>query len=395
MTGPLRVLCLDIEGGFGGSSRSLYFLLRHLDRARVEPVVWCRRDGPIRARYDEIGIPVTIMPEMPKASALPRATRNLAQLAGHAMDYVRGHDGLERLATAAASFDVVHFNHEGLATLARWLKRRAHRPQTMHIRTNVRPSVFARAQMLLISRAVQSVAFITANEERTFRSLGGTAPGRVIFNVVEPAAKAERHPAVPCDGRLVVASLSNAAWIRGTDRLLEVAQELAALGRRDVLFVIAGDIRLAGSWPGALSKVAARGGTLADAAAGCGLSDMFLFLGHVAEPERVLAASDVLIKPTREDNPWGRDILEALAAGVPVISVGSDATFVETRATGILQPIFDAHELASIIAGLAVDRRQLAEMGRAAQERVARLCDGPSRAQDLSELWHAAAGRAQ
>ena len=29
---PIRVLCLDIEGGYGGSSRSLYFSLQNMDR---------------------------------------------------------------------------------------------------------------------------------------------------------------------------------------------------------------------------------------------------------------------------------------------------------------------------------------------------------------------------
>ena len=31
----------------------------------------------------------------------------------------------------------------------------------------------------------------------------------------------------------------------------------------------------------------------------------------------MVAAADVLLKPTREDNPWGRDILEAMAQAEP------------------------------------------------------------------------------
>ncbi|NJM84390.1 MAG: glycosyltransferase family 4 protein, partial [Tabrizicola sp.] len=87
---------------------------------------------------------------------------------------------------------------------------------------------------------------------------------------------------------------------------------------------------------------------------------MFLFLGHVAEPETVLAACDVVVKPTREENPWGRDILEGLGAGKPVISIGRYDTFVETDATGFLMPDYDAGKLADVLLRLDADRALVA-----------------------------------
>lgn len=394
MTRPLRVLCLDIEGGHGGSSRSLYYLLKHVDRDAVAPTVWCRRDGPIMARYAEIAIPVVVEPGLPKASALPRASRNVAQLMGHAGEFWRARGGaLERLADAASAHDIVHFNHEGFAALAWWLRRTVNVPATMHIRTNVLASAFARAQMRAISRAVDAVAFITPNEERTFRGLGGMAPGRVIYNVVESDARPAPHDNLVAEKRLKIASLSNAAHVRGTDRLIDIAAALKALGRRDVVIVAAGDMHLGGRWPAPYDAFARDGKTLADVAAAQGLADYFLFLGHVPDPERVLAGADLLLKPTREDNPWGRDVLEALAAGCPVISVGSDATFVETGVTGMLQPRFDADAAAQAIAVLADDRASLASMGEAARARVAKLCNGPGRARELTELWRDAVAR--
>ena len=74
---PLRVLCLDIEGGYGGSSRSLWEFLRHIDRPRIEVEVWCRRAGPAQDRYKAEGIATRVTPDMPTVSALPKFTRNL------------------------------------------------------------------------------------------------------------------------------------------------------------------------------------------------------------------------------------------------------------------------------------------------------------------------------
>lgn len=119
---------------------------------------------------------------------------------------------------------------------------------------------------------------------------------------------------------------------------------------------------------------------------------MMSFLGHTSEPERVLAAADLLIKPTRESNPWGRDVLEALAAGLPVLSVGEYPTFVEDGVTGVLQPEFDLEDLAARICSLADDRPAIARMGRAGAQRVASLCDGPARSADLRAFWMARIG---
>lgn len=390
MIKPLRVLCLDIEGGHGGSSRSLYYSLKNMDRTQIEPTVWCRRDGPIVKRYAELGIPVAVLPDLPKFSSLPKASRNLWQLGGHLRAFARAHRSgtLGRLRDAARRHDLVHFNHEGFASLALWLRRQRVGPATMHIRTNVQATAFARLQMRSISAAVDHVVYITSHEEKTFRSLGGSAPGQVIFNIAEVADDASPHPLVPRDGRLVIASLSNAAYLRGTDRLLDLAAALARAGRKDVLIVSAGDMTLkGGDWDSDLRAISAKGGTLADAARKRGLDEHILFLGHVPEPERVLAASDLLIKPTREANPWGRDIIEAMAAGRPVLSVGEDQTFVETGATGILQRTFDADALAAEIARIADDRAELNRLGENARRRVGSLCSGPDRAHELLELW--------
>ena len=77
----LRVLCLDIEGGHGGSSRSLFNSLSYLDRNKVNVDVWCRKKSAIKDRYRSIGISVDTISGMPKTSSLPRMSRNLFFLA--------------------------------------------------------------------------------------------------------------------------------------------------------------------------------------------------------------------------------------------------------------------------------------------------------------------------
>jgi hypothetical protein len=40
------------------------------------------------------------------------------------------------------------------------------------------------------------------------------------------------------------------------------------------------------------------------------LEKFFLFLGYVPEAEKVLAGCDIVLRPSRGNDPWGRDVME-------------------------------------------------------------------------------------
>lgn len=386
----LRILCLDIEGGYGGSSRSLYEILRHIDRSQVEPVVWCRKEGPVQDQYRACGIETRIMPEMPTITALPKLSRNLYTFGRFVLtDWPRSRSFRGALKNAAARFDLIHCNHESLFLVSRWLAPRISIPITFHIRTNLWNSAVARFQVRTISNSAANTVFITENERDTFqRHLGAEPNGAVIYNpAAPPSVPPAPYPGIDDDGRLRLACLSNFSWGRGVDRLVDLAESLAAIGRRDILFVVAGNMQLTASIPGELGRVARRGGTLADYAAARGVADMFMFLGHVKEPECVLAGCDALIKLSREANPWGRDIIEALAMSRPAISLGRWDGFIGNGETGILHETFEPEALAADIAALADNRERLAAMGRAGRDRIALLCDPSARAGDMARFW--------
>jgi len=385
-----KILCLDIEGGYGGSSRSLFQSLSNLPQGLVEPEVWCRRDGPVQALYAEAGIPCAVAPTIPHVSALPRLSRNLYVFSRARLRFPASRAFRNALCSAVNTrFDIVHFNHEALFHLARWLRRHTQVPFTMHFRTNLVPSITARWQARVASNAIDHAIFISENEQRSWQALGlKAAHSSVIYNIAGTAnSAAAPHLDIPDDGRLKIASLSNYAWIRGVDRLVEVAAALAARGRRDILFVVAGNMRLGGSLPGKLGAISRQGGSLADYATSKGVADMFIFLGHVSAPERVLAGCHALARLSREDNPWGRDVIEALGAGRPVIATGVYDRFVESGVTGMLAPSYSADDLAAKIIELADDRALTRRLGAVGKQRIETLCNGASRAADLAAVW--------
>jgi glycosyltransferase involved in cell wall biosynthesis len=392
----LRVLCLDIEGGFGGSSRSLFEALRHMDRDLVAPEVWCRRAGPIQARYQALGIRVQIEPTMPRFSALPTLSRNLIASAHFVRDFMRARQFRNRLRREVeARFDLVHFNHEGLFWLARWLRRRVRVPFSMHIRTNILPSSIARLQVRTIARVIDHRLFITENEEANYRRLGGSGPGAVIYNPIsaDAGSAATADPELVARGAFRIACMANFSHQRGIDRLAEIAAALRTLGTTDIHFVVAGVMRLTRSLPGDLGRVARAGGDLAAYVEQRGLGGYFTFLGHVSTPERVLASCQALIKPTRMNDPWGRDVIEAMAAEKPVISFGTWSGFIRHGETGLLFDRFEPETVARALVALKSDPGRLAAMGNAASRHILRICDGPARADELLSVWEGLAKR--
>ena len=74
----LSVLCLDVEGGHGGSSRSLFELVNFLNDVNIE--VWCKRGGVIEDKYRDIGIVCKVNELMPVINSMPRLSRNIILL---------------------------------------------------------------------------------------------------------------------------------------------------------------------------------------------------------------------------------------------------------------------------------------------------------------------------
>ena len=110
--------------------------------------------------------------------------------------------------------------------------------------------------------------------------------------------------------------------------------------------------------------------TLERQAAALGIAERVRFLGWRDDIPALLAAADFLVCPSRHE-PLGNVVIEAWAAGLPVIATASEgprALIVDGK-SGLLVPVDDADALASAMRRLADDpelRMGLAAAGRAA-----------------------------
>ncbi|HLZ65806.1 MAG TPA: glycosyltransferase family 4 protein [Aliidongia sp.] len=113
------------------------------------------------------------------------------------------------------------------------------------------------------------------------------------------------------------------------------------------------------------------------------------WLGAVA-PDRIaepVAAADLMVWPALRE-AWGMALLEAEAAGLPVVAgrVGGVPSIVIEGETGLLAPDGDAGALADAVAALLDDPEQRRALGRAAASHVARIHGLPAAAHRLDAI---------
>ena len=332
---PINVLILDIEGGHGGSSKSIFHTVEYLNKSKFKPIVICKRKGIVK-KYKKIGVQCEHEPDMPTFTALKKESRNFIYLVlffiylwPRATKFRKKIINLIHL----NQIEIVHCNHISLFLLAYWLKKKYKKIfLTLHVRTTPINNYTSRLQARLSSRIFHNNIFITENEKINMQKLcnNKNLSGEVIYNSVKirEVHKPYRLP-------LKILVLANYSYDRGVDRIIDLASSIPKKYKKRFSFIIVGDFRLPRLLPNKLRLLGLKGKTLRDYAIKKNVGSMVTFLGHISEINKIFDKVDILIKPSRENNPWGRDIIEAIGNGKAVISIGSYDKFVNKN-TGLL-----------------------------------------------------------
>jgi glycosyltransferase involved in cell wall biosynthesis len=102
-----------------------------------------------------------------------------------------------------------------------------------------------------------------------------------------------------------------------------------------------------------------------------GLSDRVTFAGFVADPVEIMREVDLVVHPA-DNESFGRVVVEAMAAGLPVVGVGGGgvAEIIQHGETGLLAEADDPESLASSIEQVARDESLARALGAAGRQRA-------------------------
>jgi len=117
-----------------------------------------------------------------------------------------------------------------------------------------------------------------------------------------------------------------------------------------------------------------------------GIAERVRFLGERTDVREVLAAADIFCQPNLGPEPFGIVFIEALWAGLPVVStaMGGALEIIDDSCGRLVTP--NASELAVVLRQLITNRDLRAELGRNGAARAYRLSDPAEQMRVLSEL---------
>lgn len=342
---PLCIAHIDAETAFSGGEVQVFLLIEGLRARGHQNVLLCPPRSGCAMEACAMGI-----------SCRQIGMRNDMDLAA----VVSLFRALRRIRP-----DIVHL-HTGRATWLGGIASRLAGVPAVTTRRMDRPVRRGIQTRLIYRHLVQAVAAIS--EAVAGRLVSGGVPTEkieIIRSAIDPTrlvpdrSRSEVRAllgADPCEP--VLLTLAVLARRKGIDVLLSSLAHLRARGFQPVLWV-------AGEGPerSALERQAEE----------LGLAARARFLGHRSDKADLLAASDVVVLPSRLEG-LGVAALEAMAAGRVVVasSVGGLREVVRPGETGFLVPPEDPNALADALFRLLQDEKLRTKMGEAGASRAAR-----------------------
>lgn len=386
---PPSVLFFDHDGGYGGSSRSLFLLLKNINKKQCHPVVVTLKNGPLVEWLKGLKISVSILTRIPKFRPTEKKcffvfvlfVLSLFHMPTLALQ-------LKRL-KKNFNIEILHANHENLGLSVFLFSKILHLPWVCHIRTQLAPNIFSRFVCKIIARNAQKIIFITDQNLTHFAALAGKSfdltKAATVRNIAPEIQSQKTHSSLLNENsRFKVLSLSNFSPNRGVDRIIDVAIELKKLGRKDFEFYLFGHAANKMLLSGASNPYTQN---MIKKVQDNGLEDMVMFPGHTSTPEAVLANADAVIKLTRQANPWGRDIIEGLAAGLPIITLGAYEGFVENTVNGYIELEYYPERIANYLVLLRDNPSYCEQVGKNNREKAKRLFDGETNAGLVANIY--------
>lgn len=377
----------------GGSAFSLYHLVTGLDRTAFEPIVlfYTQENPHIGDKLAQSGIKTITLKEAstsPSVKALrPVRRRDIA-------DWLESH-----LGKTIAQFYLF------LKALYTFMRRemgmiwpiinviREHQIDLVHVNTGLRhgkPAIIAsrlvrtpcvcHVRMLdeliyfdkLFTRFADTFIFISgAVRDNYVHQVGYSIPGTVVHNAInlddfstDVDVSAVRNEFGWNRQESVVGVVGRLDWWKGHDDFLEAMAEVIQW-MPDVKGLIVGapeNSPLNLEYHQKLQVVTKS----------LGLEDKVIFTGFRKDIPRLMAAMDVVVLSSSSPEPFGRVVIEGMAAGKPVVATaaGGVLDIVENGVNGLLVPPKDSKAMAAAILRLLSDPQKARQMGQAARRRV-------------------------
>ncbi|MBU0994026.1 MAG: glycosyltransferase family 4 protein [Proteobacteria bacterium] len=363
-----KILYLSHKPECGGAEKSLLDLLAGLDRARFEPYLVTSRHGELADAATKQQVPVYTIPmdfngKFNKLNGLLRASRHLARL------------------LCKHRFELIHANtlHAGYTAVL----SRTGLPLIWHLRDLEYPFIgrktAAFADLLIANSGATANMFPKhwKDKGRVKVIYNGIDP--IFFKMIKPSGFLHRALGIK-QGLPLVGLVGRLSPWKGQEDLIQAAP----LVKEKAHFLIIGGQPFIGNkndlgFPEKLAKMTNA----------LNISDRVHFLGHRQDVNRVMAELTLLVHPSKKPEPFGRDIAEAFALGLPVIgsAEGGVLEIIDDGKNGLLFPPGSPHALAKAIDQLLGAPETARSMGRKGRQKALECFTADQHARQIEQAY--------
>ncbi len=376
---PIRVLHLLNGEHFSGVESVVVGLVRKHDPTSVTPFIVCLIDGALRQQARDLCLPVRVLPMRGRLDLVP-AWSLASYVRRNGIDLIHAHTLRANLVGSLAA------RLAGVPILVS-----IHSPARHETTHRIRNRVNSALERCLTALTNGYIA-VSDDLRREMQAAGVRAD---LITVVRNGIDVERHGR----GRRellrrelgvggdepVVGTIALLRPRKGVEVLLGAVEQLVRLHPKS-RFVVCG-----GGEDSAYVDELLR---LRDALS---LGDRVRFLGFRRDVPYVLAGLDVFVLPSLFGEGLPMVVLEAMAAGKPVVAtrVGGIGEAIVDGETGLLVPPGDPAALAAALAELLTNPDRIRSMGRQGQTRARDLFSDRAMAARTEAVYHRILGGAR
>ncbi len=355
-----KVLFFSHSQALGGAELSLLEVMARLDRSRFESVMLAIGEGALSAKAVSLGAKVLRFPVPPGLADWKRdADISPAVLGAAATSVVRLVAPFRRLLPA-----VVYTHSQKAHLLGGLAGRMAGMPVVWHAREIFEHRDLKKAGSGLYRCIPDRILCVSQAVARQYSGLRGkvrVVPNGIDADMVRRLA-GRRRGRQKDPGSPLVGMASRIAPGKGQHVFIEAASYIAAAHPTARFLIVGGPLF---GEEGYLQKLRQQAESL-------GLENKVIFTGHLVNPLPAMSELNVLVHCPVVPEGFGRSVAEAMALGVPVVSVrsGGIPELIDDGASGLLAEPGDLRGLATAVVRLLSDKALAGRMAMAAREKI-------------------------
>ncbi len=401
-----KVLFINHSVRDGGPGRSLFYILKYLDRTKVDPYVLIPKEDVFTDLVKKVGLGDKIIFEkrFPENLKRPWFDGNMFHSVGlhqkllsrflNAVSVTLNLIDLFSLVITSPflvrkkRIDLIYCNGTQAKVVGALIGFINRSPVIWHVR-NIQQTraLWLTINLLALLPVVKKIICVSGPAAEQFRF--GRDKTVVIHNGIdledfdpEKSAGVLRSEYLIPDGSVIVGSTGRIVPRKGYEYLIRAAQTVRDRLGKDgsrVKFAVVGDT------PNFFleNHIESLKGLVKE----LGLEDLFVFTGYKKDVRQYLKDFDVFVIPSNYPDPFPRVVIEAMSYLLPVVGfkVGGIVEAVEDGVTGFLNEPGNIDEMKEAIIKLIRDSSLRLTMGVAGRERARKLFSAEDRSKDVEE----------